>query len=132
MAPEHTVTCCIGFFPSPLPHHNALHVIHAVLGNTAINNPFAYGNRRISIHGKPFFRVVSGTIFARKGDIYALVVQKGMDKVFKFLRVQVVAVDFGKQAHRGFKVSAVIFRIFNSFLHFLCGIANFDQFASGF
>lgn len=63
------------------------------------------------------------TVLTGQSYIDALLIQEGVDQVFKLLRVQVVAGNACQSAHRGFKVSALVFGIFDTLLDVLGGVA---------
>ena len=104
-------------------------IVHAVLHYSSVDYAVTDLNGGFNAHGEPFFRVVGFAAGTGERHAQTLLIQKRMDEVLKFLRVQVEALYQGQQAHRRFKVRWVSMSVFDALLNILAGVADLYQLA---
>ena len=66
------------------------------MGYGSVNYAVTDLNGSFNVYGKPFFRVVGSAAGTDKGHVQPLLIQKRMDEVLKFLRIQVEALYLGQ------------------------------------
>ena len=99
--------------------------MHDVAGHDVFGN----SNSRLAINRKPFRWFVRLAFGADQSHVDSLLCKEGMNQVFHLLRIEVVAIQNGKNAHGGFQVGGIIFGSLNPFFHTLSGESVFDEYA---